>query len=770
MRMRILIGGLAGCVLALSGCGGGGGGDDDGGTTPPPPPPPQTYTIGGTLTGLASGASVVLQNNGGNNLTRNANGAFTFTSPVNSGAAYSVAVSTQPAGQNCQVTNGSGTASANVTNVTVACTDLPPSTFTVGGTVSGLAPGASVVLQNNGGNDLTVAADGAFTFDTGVTSGAAYAVTVLTHPTGHTCTVTDGSGTISANVNNVTVTCASNDTTAPTLTQRSPMPTAIGAAVTGDVVTVTFSEPMDPATLTGTSITLTGPSGAVTGTVTLATDNTQAVFTPASRLSFETAYTATVTTAATDAAGNALAADESWTFNTGKALALGAKFTCARGTEGSVRCWGDNTYGQLGYDNVTPIGNGAGPGTQTAAAVNLGEGRTAVSIAAADYHVCAVLDDGSAKCWGRNDFGQLGQGATSDANQRIGDAAGEMAALQPIDFGAGRKVLEIYPGQDFTCARLDDASVKCWGANDRAQLGRGNTLPLGVAPGDIAAAEPVSLGTGLTPVQLSLGHYHACAILEDAASNRVAKCWGDNNWGQVGAGHTDRTGNSPTEMGDGLPAVDFGTGRSPVYLMATGGHTCALLDDASTKCWGLNTWGQVGLAAGNESPLAATEAQRRTCNGGVPGAPRALDCIGDQPNEMGNALPAAIAAAQTERLSIGYRHNCVLRTGGAGLTCWGSNEEGQLGIGTGGTTGLASSIVGDELNEMGTQPATLVKGRTIEELSAGGFHTCVMYTDLVINCWGHNDGGQLGRNEAAVIIGDEAAEMGEALVDVTLGS
>lgn len=680
MRMKILIGGLAGCMLALSGCGGGG--DDD--TTPPPPPPPGSHSIGGTVSGLAGGASVELQNNGGSNLRVNANGAFTFATPVTAGASYAVTVATQPSGQNCGVTNGSGTATANVTNVTVAC--------------------------------------------------------------------------------------SATDVTAPGITARTPLPTALGAALTGAVVTVTFSEPMDPASLTTSSLVLTGPDGAVAGAVSLAAGNTQAVFTPTSRLSFESAYTATVTTAARDAAGNALASEVSWSFNTGKALALGAKFTCARHADGRVKCWGDNTYGQLGYDDTTTRGMGTGPGTQTLADVDLGDGRTAVAIAAADFHVCAVLDDASAKCWGRNDFGQLGQGSISGASARIGDAAGEMAALQPIDFGAGRRVLEIYPGQDFTCARLDDAAVKCFGSNARAQLGRGNLEDLGIAPGDIAAAAPVALGTGLTPVQLSLGHYHACAILQDEAGERLAKCWGDNNWGQTGNGGTDRVGNTPGEMGDGLPAVDFGTGRSPLYLMATGGHSCALLDDQSTRCWGLNTWGQVGLRAGNDSPLMSIDAQRRTCNGGVPGPARALDCIGDQPGEMGNALPAAIAAGETLRLSIGYRHNCVQRAGAAGLTCWGSNEEGQLGIGSGGVHGLSSSIIGDEFNEMGTQPQTLVKGRTIEELSAGGFHTCVLYADQSINCWGHNDRGQLGRNDAELMVGDSALEMGEALVDVDRGS
>src|SRR5690606_39036008 len=102
-------------------------------------------------------------------------------------------------------------------------------------------------------------ASGAFTFGTPVASGGAYAVTVLTQPAAQNCVVASGSGTVTANVSGVTVTCTSTDITAPSVSARSPLPTAIGAAVSGDVMTVTFSEPMDPATLT-TSITLQGPA------------------------------------------------------------------------------------------------------------------------------------------------------------------------------------------------------------------------------------------------------------------------------------------------------------------------------------------------------------------------------------------------------------------------------------------------------------------------------------------------------------------------------
>jgi hypothetical protein len=166
-----------------------------------------TLTIGGNVSGLISGRSVTLLDNGTNSLTVSANGSFTFTTALASGATYVVTVSTQPTGETCTITNGSGTVgSANVTNVAVACT---ANKYTIGGTVSGLNPSTSVTLLDNGGNSLTVSANGAFTFTTAIASGSTYSVTVGTQPTGETCTVTNGSGTVgSANVTNVAVACA----------------------------------------------------------------------------------------------------------------------------------------------------------------------------------------------------------------------------------------------------------------------------------------------------------------------------------------------------------------------------------------------------------------------------------------------------------------------------------------------------------------------------------------------------------------------------------
>jgi N-acetylneuraminic acid mutarotase len=167
-------------------------------------PASTSYTVGGTVTGF-TGTGLVLQNNGGSNLTVSASAtSFTFPTPVAGGSVYSVTVLTQPVGESCTVTNGDGTATANVANVSVTCT----AQFSIGGTITGLA-GPGLVLQDNGGDNLAVSANAAsFTFATPLASGSAYSIAVLTQPFGENCTVANGAGTASANVTNASVVCA----------------------------------------------------------------------------------------------------------------------------------------------------------------------------------------------------------------------------------------------------------------------------------------------------------------------------------------------------------------------------------------------------------------------------------------------------------------------------------------------------------------------------------------------------------------------------------
>jgi hypothetical protein len=187
---------------------------------------PTTYTIGGTVSGL-SGGEVRLRN-GNENLLITTNGPFVFATRVTSGTAYTVTVESSPSGQTCSVASGSGTVgTANVTNVTVTCSATIPDTYTIGGTVSGLSGGD--VRLRNGNENLRISTNGAFTFDTRVTAGTAYSVTVEQSPNGQTCSVANGSGTVgTANVTNIAVSCSTTIITTY----------AIGGTVSGLVGTV----------------------------------------------------------------------------------------------------------------------------------------------------------------------------------------------------------------------------------------------------------------------------------------------------------------------------------------------------------------------------------------------------------------------------------------------------------------------------------------------------------------------------------------------------
>jgi len=188
---------MVGCYGAPAGNNGGGGG---GGNS-------SSYTIGGTVSGL-TGSGLVLQDNAGNNLPITKNGAFTFTTALKSGTNFAVTVLTQPStpAQTCGVSGGAGTASQDITTVLVNC---GTGTVTIGGTVTGLV-GSGLVLQDNAASNLTITSNGPFTFGTTLATGASYAVTVLTQPTGpaQVCTVGAGMGTANSNVGNVVVTCS----------------------------------------------------------------------------------------------------------------------------------------------------------------------------------------------------------------------------------------------------------------------------------------------------------------------------------------------------------------------------------------------------------------------------------------------------------------------------------------------------------------------------------------------------------------------------------
>lgn len=197
---------IALCCVIFAGCGGGNGGSGSGNPAPPP-----TYSVGGSVSGLA-GTGLTLRNNGTNDLAVAANGNFSFPTSLASGSAYAVTVATQPTipVQTCTVTNSSGTlAGANVTNIAIVCTT---NSYSIGGSVSGLA-GTGLALSLNGAAPLAIGANGDFTFAPGLQSGSAYAVKIVTQPASPSppCLVADGAGVVGGqNVASVRVVCSNS--------------------------------------------------------------------------------------------------------------------------------------------------------------------------------------------------------------------------------------------------------------------------------------------------------------------------------------------------------------------------------------------------------------------------------------------------------------------------------------------------------------------------------------------------------------------------------
>jgi alpha-tubulin suppressor-like RCC1 family protein len=203
---------------------------------------------------------------------------------------------------------------------------------------------------------------------------------------------------------------------------------------------------------------------------------------------------------------------------TARAISAGGAHTCAILDNGSVLCWGAGNLGALGYGNVNDVGDNESPGS--VAPVFLG--RKALAISAGEYHTCAILDNGTVRCWGQGDQGQMGLGNT----QTIGD--NELpGSVGTVSLGA--KAIGVSGGYDYTCALLVGGIVRCWGDNPAGQLGYGNANDIGdnELP---SSAGPVQLGA--SALSISAAWEHACVLLTTGA----VKCWGRNGEGQLGFG------------------------------------------------------------------------------------------------------------------------------------------------------------------------------------------------------------------------------------------
>ena len=413
-----------------------------------------------------------------------------------------------------------------------------------------------------------------------------------------------------------------------------------------------------------------------------------------------------------------------------KQVAASGQHTCALLTNGSIKCWGLNDFGQLGQGHVANIGDTPNQMGDLLRPVDLGEGVTAVQVDTGANFACALTTTADVKCWGGNEYGQLGQGATNS----VGDELNEMGDnLLPINLGTGRTAVQISVGEYHACAVLDDASLKCWGQGANGRLGQGNAVTIGdggFEMGDNLAA--VALGTGRSVISVSAGTGHTCALLDDAS----LKCWGLNNYGQLGKGNKLTLGDSAAEMGNGLTAINLGTGRTVVSVSAGAEHTCAVLDNASLKCWGRGDSAQLGLGT--------------------------TSTLGDGANEMGNFLSAVNLGDSLTAMSVsaGGSSTCVIRNDTTAV-CFGNNNDGQLGV-------ESTDQLGDSTAEVGNNFIAAMTDFAVETVAVGTTHACAVSDLGALKCWGANAMGELGQGSTDSI-GDEPGELGAALTPIALG-
>jgi alpha-tubulin suppressor-like RCC1 family protein len=349
----------------------------------------------------------------------------------------------------------------------------------------------------------------------------------------------------------------------------------------------------------------------------------------------------------------------------GNVLEAGTAHVCAVLDNRRVKCWGNGLDGRLGQGATTPLGNTLATTGDSLPYVDLGAGLLTMQLSSGSAHTCALLSTKQIKCWGRNNNGCLGLGDT----QAHGDVATEMGANLPfVDLGAGQTVVSVGAGVNHTCALLTGGTVKCWGLGQ--VLGYGTINDRGSAAGQMGASLPtIDLGTGLTAKTLSVGGNHTCAVL----SNNQVKCWGYNIVGQLGLGDTNDRGDTANEMGDNLPIIPLGAGRTAKAVVAGSLSTCVLLDTNQIKCWGINDSGQLGLG----------DAQNR-----------------DTPSELGDFLPTPFLGSGRTVSSlvvgaVGSSSCALLDT--RQLKCWGANASGQLGVGSTLTLGDGPNEMGDNL-------------------------------------------------------------------------
>lgn len=402
------------------------------------------------------------------------------------------------------------------------------------------------------------------------------------------------------------------------------------------------------------------------------------------------------------------------------AIGLGGAYdtNCAVVKSGEVFCWGDNDEGQVGSGT-------AGTDVTTPAKVTDLTGVSALSHGSTSSHVCAVLANGSARCWGWGSPGTLGNAKFDSIN------------VTPVAVAAINDAGELAAGRDFTCARRKDGRVSCWGGNAWRQLALGDTNPID----GTGTPLPVDVLSGVE--RLAAGNDFACAVY---AKGEKVSCWGANRYHALGRG-TLLSSDVPLKVLN-VTATSLGLARD---------HTCITGADGAISCWGMNNYRQQATnafqATGTPVKVAAITGAQRITGGDIHTCAvfgSEIKCWGhNDRGALGNgrmryieADPVVFAAGPATDVSAGYHFTCVLLDSKE-VTCAGMNE-GQGRIGRPGADSPDPAVVQVTSSAPDGGASTSGPLSEVTRLSVGRLHTCVVHGGGKVSCWGSSWDGALG--------------------------
>ncbi len=418
------------------------------------------------------------------------------------------------------------------------------------------------------------------------------------------------------------------------------------------------------------AITIQTATVAVTqGTVSVNSDKKTLFFTPKTGFLGDADITYTIA----DTQGNTASAHAKVSVKALQSLSARQDSTCAVTAAGTVKCWGGNDFGQLGNAATNfCTGTAAKCEAKPVTVLNLSDAK---QVAVGYNHACAITSTGSVKCWGDNSRGQMGDGTTT------------FRAQATAVIGLSAKVTQLALTYQSSCALLETGAVQCWGGNSQGELGVGQTAKITQS----STPQNTVLLNSITLKRLVSGRQHLCGI----TNSDSLVCWGWNDFGQLGLN---------TTTAQLIPVVVSVAGTAIQQVAAGYGHTCVARTN-ETLCWGENNKGQLGDGTTTSSIIPVT--------------------------------PVVLSLANVTELALGKEHSCATKANNETF-CWGSRQVGQ-------TAQTVDAVLLDKT-------PIVVTGLTGKHnIVAGDFHSCSMGDGGAVKCWGNNDLGQLGDDSVATV-------------------